>query len=89
MARAIADIQVAFALFVALETWLTPFEGLDRRLAWAQARADNGSSPSVACWFAIAWIINAKAESLTMLYVGSALAGSAPARSMRPASATR
>src|ERR1700685_4668056 len=71
---AIADIQVAFALFVALETWLTPFEGWI--VDWIGPK--HGPKWVVAIggvMVAIAWIINAKAESLTMLYVGSALAG--------------
>ncbi|MGH7089271.1 MAG: oxalate/formate MFS antiporter, partial [Stellaceae bacterium] len=71
---AIADIQVAFSIFVALETWLTPIEG---------AIADylgprRGPSLVIAAGgvlVAVAWPINAHADSLAMLYFGSAVSG--------------
>jgi MFS transporter, OFA family, oxalate/formate antiporter len=71
---ALADIQVAFSLFVALETWLTPFEG------WIVDWIGAERGPKLMIAFggvlvAVAWTINANAESLTALYVGSALAG--------------
>jgi MFS transporter, OFA family, oxalate/formate antiporter len=71
---ALADIQVAFSLFVALETWLTPFEG------WIVDWIGAERGPKLMIAFggvlvAVAWTINANAESLTALYVGSALSG--------------
>jgi len=71
---ALADIQVAFSLFVALETWLTPVEGWI--VDWLGA--ERGPKLMVAfggVLVAIAWIINAHAASLSMLYLGSALSG--------------
>jgi MFS transporter, OFA family, oxalate/formate antiporter len=71
---ALADIQIAFSLFVALETWLTPLEGWI--VDWLGAQ--RGARLMVAfggVMIAIAWIINANAESLTALYIGSALSG--------------
>jgi MFS transporter, OFA family, oxalate/formate antiporter len=71
---ALADIQVAFSLFVALETWLTPIEG------WLVDWLGPTRGPKLMIAFggvfvAIGWIVNAHAETLTMLYVGSALSG--------------
>jgi MFS transporter, OFA family, oxalate/formate antiporter len=71
---AIADIQVAFSIFVALETWLTPLEG------WIadQIGPRNGPRLVIAVGgilVAAAWIINSAAHSLTMLYIGAALSG--------------
>ncbi len=71
---ALADIQIAFSIFVALETWLTPLEG------WIVDRIGARRGPMLMVAFggvlvAIAWIINASAESLGALYVGSAIAG--------------
>jgi OFA family oxalate/formate antiporter-like MFS transporter len=68
------DIQFAFSLFVALETWLTPFQG------WI---VDNlgprrGPKMMVLCGgvlIALAWLINASAESLSALYIGAAVGG--------------
>ena len=70
----VADIQVAFSLFVALETWLTPIEG------WIVDRIGAKNGPRLAIAFggvviAIAWIINSVADSLAMLYLGAALSG--------------
>src|SRR5438445_554028 len=65
-----AAIQVTFTLFVLTETWLVPFEGylVDRfgpSLLVAIAGALVGA----------AWVINAHATSLTMLYVGGVVGG--------------
>ncbi len=70
----IASIQVAFSIFVALETWLTPVEG------WIvdQIGAKNGPRMMVAfggVFIALGWIVNSKADSLGMLYFGAVLAG--------------
>ncbi|HEY3910225.1 MAG TPA: oxalate/formate MFS antiporter [Stellaceae bacterium] len=71
---AVARIQVAFSIFVALETWLTPIEG------WIVDRIGPKNGPRLMIAFggvlvAIAWIINSRADSLSMLYVGAALSG--------------
>jgi MFS transporter, OFA family, oxalate/formate antiporter len=70
----VADIQVAFSLFVALETWLTPIEG------WIVDRIGAKNGPRLVIAFggvviALAWIINSFADSLGMLYLGAALSG--------------
>ena len=65
-----AAIQVAFAIFIALETWLTPIEG------WI---ADTiGPKPVIAfggIMVGIGWVINAYADSLTLLYIGAIIGG--------------
>ena len=65
-----ADIQVAFAVFVLMETWLVPVEGwlVDR---FGPKIVVVASGVLVAG----AWVINAYATSLTMLYVGAIVAG--------------
>src|SRR6201996_3669461 len=70
----VADIQVAFSLFVALETWLTPIEG------WIVDRIGAKNGPRLVIAFggvviAIAWIVNSLADSLGLLYLGAALSG--------------
>jgi MFS transporter, OFA family, oxalate/formate antiporter len=65
-----ADIQVAFTIFVALETWLVPVEG------WFVDRF----GPRIVVTFggivvALAWTLNAYASSLTLLYLAAALSG--------------
>jgi OFA family oxalate/formate antiporter-like MFS transporter len=69
-----ADIQMAFSLFVALETWLTPFEG------WIVDFIGPRRGPKLMVAFggvliAIAWVVNAEADTLSALYIGSALSG--------------
>jgi len=69
----IASIQVAFSIFVALETWLTPVEGWIVDLLGAQ----RGPKLMVAfggVFIALGWIVNSKAETLSMLYLGAVLA---------------
>jgi MFS transporter, OFA family, oxalate/formate antiporter len=71
---AAADIQIAFSLFVALETWLTPIEG------WIVDRIGPQNGPRLMVAFggvtiAAGWIINSVAASLTTLYIGAALSG--------------
>src|SRR5262249_56444622 len=65
-----AAIQVAFTIFVLTETWLVPVEGylIDR---FGPKIMICGSGVLVA----IAWVINAYADSLTMLYIGAAIGG--------------
>ena len=65
-----ASIQVAFTIFVLVETWLVPVEG------WLVDRF--GPRIVVVCsgvLVALAWWINSIATSLTMLYVGAIVAG--------------
>src|SRR5215831_13953516 len=65
-----ASIQVAFTIFVLLETWLVPVEGyLVDRFGPRWIVVVGG----VLC--AIAWALNSIADSLPMLYFAAALAG--------------
>ena len=65
-----AAIQVAFTLFVLVETWLIPVEGylVDR---FGPRWVVIGGSILVA----LAWVINSSADSLVVLYVAAALGG--------------
>src|ERR1700674_995296 len=68
----VAGIQVAFSIFIALETWLTPIEG------WIADRLGPHKGPRLVVVFggvlvAVGWIVNSYAETLTMLYVGAAI----------------
>ena len=70
----IAEIQVAFSIFIATETWLTPIEG------YIVDRMGPRSGPRAMIMFGgllvgIAWVINAYANSLGMLYLGAAISG--------------
>jgi len=69
----IASIQVAFTIFIALETWLTPIHG------WiADSLGRIGPKLVVAgggLFVAAGWIINAYADSLTLLYLGAVVGG--------------
>jgi MFS transporter, OFA family, oxalate/formate antiporter len=65
-----ASIQVAFTIFVLLETWLVPVEGylVDRfgpRVVVVSASLLVGAS----------WVLNSMAHSLPMLYVAAAIGG--------------
>jgi len=65
-----ASIQVAFSIFVLLETWLVPIEGyLVDRFGPRLIVLLGG----ILC--GIAWSINAYADSLALLYVGAAIGG--------------
>jgi len=66
----LAEIQFAFALFIALETWLTPIEG------WIA----DAIGPKIVVAFggimvAIGWTINSYADTLGLLYLGAAVSG--------------
>ena len=65
-----AEIQIAFSIFILLETWLVPFEGaiVDRIGPRWMVLAGG------VCTF-LAWFINSQASSLGMLYLGGAVAG--------------
>jgi len=67
---AIADIQIAFAIFIALETWLTPIEG------WLADKIGPKIVVAVGGVFVgLGWIINSWADSLTLLYLGAVISG--------------
>ncbi len=71
---ALRDIQLAFSIFIATETWLTPIEG------WIVDYLGPRRGPPIMIAFGavlvgIAWIINAYATSLGMLYLGAAVSG--------------
>jgi len=65
-----AEIQVAFSIFILLETWLVPFEGaiVDRIGPRWMVLAGG------VCTF-LAWFVDSQASSLGMLYLGGAIAG--------------
>jgi OFA family oxalate/formate antiporter-like MFS transporter len=70
----IASIQFAFAIFIALETWLTPIQG------WIVDMLGPHRGPKLMVAFggvmvAIGWVINAYANSLEMLYLGAVISG--------------
>lgn len=70
----VAAIQLAFSVFVALETWLTPVEG------WIVDWLGPQRGPKLMVAFggvliAAGWIVNSIADSLTLLYLGAVLAG--------------
>jgi MFS transporter, OFA family, oxalate/formate antiporter len=63
-------IQIAFTIFVLIETWLIPVEGylVDK---FGPRWVVLGGGVLVA----IAWVMNSMADSLSLLYVGAALGG--------------
>ncbi len=70
----IAAIQLAFSIFIALETWLTPIEG------WIVDVLGPRRGPKLMVAFggimvAAGWIANSMADSLSMLYLGAVLSG--------------
>jgi len=70
----IAEIQIAISIFIATETWLTPIE------CYIVDRLGPRSGPRLMVTFGgvlvgIAWVINAYAGSLAMLYLGAAISG--------------
>jgi len=63
-------IQVAFTIFIVMQTWLVPFEGyLIDRLGPRVVVCAGG------VLVGIAWALNSVADSLAMLYVGAVLGG--------------
>ncbi|WP_207461369.1 oxalate/formate MFS antiporter [Azospirillum sp. SYSU D00513] len=65
-----ASIQIAFTIFVVMETWLVPVEG------WFVDRFGPRIVVligGVLC--ALAWVVNSMADSLAMLYLGAVLGG--------------
>jgi OFA family oxalate/formate antiporter-like MFS transporter len=70
----IAHTQWAFSIFIALETWFTPGAG------WLVDYLGPRRGPKLAValgavMVAVAWVINAYADSLSLLYLGAALSG--------------
>jgi len=70
----VAGIQVAFSIFIALETWLTPVEG------WIADSLGPRRGPKLVVaagglLVAAGWIINSIAGSLSMLYLGAIISG--------------
>src|SRR5665213_1095889 len=66
----IASIQVAFAIFIALETWLTPIEGWIADVIGPKLVIAFGG-----IMVGIGWVINAYANSLELLYLGAIVGG--------------
>ena len=65
-----AAIQVAFSIFVLTETWLVPVEG------WFVDRFGPKLVVLIGgILVGIAWILNAVADSLTLLYIAAAIGG--------------
>jgi len=69
----IDEIQLAFSIFVAVETWLTPIEGfvVDR----LGERGPRLMVASGAVLVALGWALNSIANSLALLYLAAALSG--------------
>jgi MFS transporter, OFA family, oxalate/formate antiporter len=65
-----AEIQVAFTIFILLETWLVPFEGAIVDRVGPRWMVLAGGIATF-----LAWFINSRASSLGMLYLGGAVAG--------------
>jgi OFA family oxalate/formate antiporter-like MFS transporter len=70
----IASIQFAFAIFIALETWLTPVEG------WIVDVLGPQRGPKIMVGFGgvmvgVGWVINSYAGTLQMLYLGAIVSG--------------
>jgi OFA family oxalate/formate antiporter-like MFS transporter len=71
---AVTDIQFAFSMFIALETWATPIDG------WiADALGPKWGPRTVmgvgGLLVAVGWIIEGSSSSLSLLYFGGAITG--------------
>ena len=66
----LSSIQIAFTIFVLVETWLVPFEGylVDRI-------GPQFVGVAAGLLVALAWVINSVATSLPMLYLGAVVGG--------------
>src|SRR5499427_7968625 len=71
---AVGAIQWAFAIFIALETWLTPVAGWFADALGPQ-RGPKAMVAVGGILVAIGWILNSYAESLTVLYRGAVIGG--------------
>lgn len=70
----VAEIQWAFSIFIALETWLTPAGG------WLVDALGPRRGPKLTVALGgvlvgVAWVVNAYAGSLAMLYLGAVVSG--------------
>jgi OFA family oxalate/formate antiporter-like MFS transporter len=70
----LSEIQWAFSIFIATETWLTPAAGaiVDR------LGPNRGPSLTIGVGgllVGLGWVANAYADSLTLLYIGAAVSG--------------
>jgi OFA family oxalate/formate antiporter-like MFS transporter len=70
----LSDIQWAFTIFIATETWITPLAG------YAVDNLGPRRGPKLmillgGIMVGIGWVLNAYAQSLTALYVGAAVTG--------------
>jgi OFA family oxalate/formate antiporter-like MFS transporter len=70
----VGAIQVAFSIFIALETWLTPLQG------WIVDSLGPQRGPRLmvavgGIFVLLGWLINSKAASLEMLYLGAMISG--------------
>jgi OFA family oxalate/formate antiporter-like MFS transporter len=70
----IASIQFAFAIFIALETWLTPIEGWIVDVLGPQ-RGPRLMVAGGGIMVGAGWVIDAYADSLSMLYLGAVVLG--------------
>jgi OFA family oxalate/formate antiporter-like MFS transporter len=70
----LAEIQWAFSIFIATETWLTPAAGaiVDRL---GPVRGPRATIAAGGLLVGIGWVVNAYADSLVLLYVGAAVSG--------------
>jgi MFS transporter, OFA family, oxalate/formate antiporter len=67
-------IQFGYAVFIAMETWLTPIDG------WIVDILGPKRGPKIMIAFGglfvgVGWIINAAADSVTLLYLGCIISG--------------
>jgi OFA family oxalate/formate antiporter-like MFS transporter len=66
----LAGIQLAFSIFILVETWLVPIEG------WAVDKFGPRPVIAIGAIFAgIAWVLNSYASSLAAIYVAAVFAG--------------
>lgn len=65
-----ASIQIAFTIFVLVQTWLTPIEGYFIDKYGPRAMVMFG-----AVFMGLSWVVNSQATSLMGFYVGAAVGG--------------
>ena len=65
-----ASIQIAFTIFVLVQTWLAPIEGFFIDKFGPRLMVAFG-----AIFIGIAWVINSEAKTLTGFYIGAAFGG--------------
>ncbi len=70
----LADIQWAFTIFIATETWITPFAGY----AVDHLGSRRGARTMImlgGIGVGAGWVVNAYADTLMLLYAGAAISG--------------